>query len=80
MYDVAIIGCGVVGASVAYTLAKYDLNVVVIEKNNDVACGTTRANSAILHAGYDPMPNTLMAKLNVRGSVLAKEICKKLDV
>ena len=80
MFDVAIIGCGVVGASVAYQLSKYNLKVAVIEKENDVAIGTTKANSAILHAGYDPLPNTLMAKLNVEGNALTKEICKKLDV
>jgi glycerol-3-phosphate dehydrogenase len=80
MYDVAIIGCGIVGCACAYELSKYNLKVIMIEKNNDICCGTTKANSAIIHAGYDPKPNTLMAKLNVRGSKLTKEICSKLDV
>jgi len=78
--DVAIIGCGIVGAAVAYELAHYELDVEVIEKENDVAMGTTRANSAILHAGYDPAPGTLMAKLNVEGLTLAKKLCGQLDV
>lgn len=80
MYDVAIIGCGIVGASVAYELSRYNLKVAVLEAQNDVANGTTKANSAILHAGYDPEPGTLMAKLNVEGVRLAKELCEKLDV
>lgn len=80
MYDVAIIGCGVTGAAAAYELARYRLRVCVLERENDVADGTTKANSAILHAGYDPQPGTLMAELNVKGVAMAKEICKKLDV
>lgn len=80
MYDVAIIGCGIVGASCAYYLSKYKLKVAVIEMKNDVCCGATRANSAIIHAGYDPEPDSQCAKYNVRGTVLAEEICKKLDV
>ena len=80
MYDVIIIGCGVTGAATAFELSRYQLNIAVLERENDVAMGTTKANSAILHAGYDPKPGTLMAKLNVRGSALAKELCAALDV
>ena len=80
MYDVIIIGGGVIGCSAAYYLTKYDLKVALFEKENDVATGTTKANSAIIHAGYDPVPGSLTARLNVRGNALAKEICKKLDV
>ena len=80
MYDVLIIGCGVTGAAAAFQLSKYKLNVGVLERENDVALGTTKANSAILHAGYDPEPGTLMARLNVRGVELARELCQKLDV
>ena len=80
MLDVAIIGCGIIGAATAYELSRYKLSVVVLERENDVAQGTTKANSAIIHAGYDPEPGTLMAKLNVKGSMLAKELCQKLDV
>ena len=80
MYDVLIIGCGITGAAAAFELSKYQLKVAVLERENDVAMGTTKANSAILHAGYDPEPGSLMAKLNVRGSALAKELCQALDV
>ena len=80
MYDVIIIGCGVVGAATAYQLAKYRLRTLVLEAQNDVANGTTKANSAIIHAGYDPEPGTQMARLNVQGNRMAGEICEKLGV
>ena len=80
MFDVAIIGCGVIGAATAYTLARYQLKVLVLEAENDVADGTTKANSAIIHAGYDPEPGTRMARLDVLGNRLAGEICERLDV
>ena len=80
MLDVAIIGCGVIGAAAAYELSHYPLQTAIFEAENDVADCTTKANSAILHAGYDPEPGTRMARLNVEGSALAKEICARLDV
>lgn len=80
MYHVIVIGCGIIGAAVAMELSKYQLSVAVLEGENDVAQGATKANSAILHAGFDPKPGTLMARLNVRGVELAREICEKLDV
>ncbi|MCQ2510573.1 MAG: NAD(P)/FAD-dependent oxidoreductase [Lachnospiraceae bacterium] len=80
MYDITIIGCGVIGASIAYSLSAYDLNVLILEQENDVAMGTTKANSAIVHAGYDPEPGTLIARLNVRGSEMMEDLCKKLSV
>ncbi len=80
MVDVIIIGGGVCGASVAYALSRYELKVLLAEKDNDVANGTSKANSAIIHAGYDPEENTLMARLNVRGSELCQDLCEKLDV
>lgn len=80
MYDVAIIGAGITGCSIAYELGKYNINAVVIEKENDVSVGTTKANSAIIHGGYDPKPGTLMAKYNIKGNVYTKELCQKLDV
>ena len=80
MYDVVIIGCGISGSACAYYLSRYKLNIAIIEKNNDVCCGSTRANSAIIHAGFDPEPDSVCAKYNVRGCELAGEICKKLDV
>ena len=67
MYDVAIIGAGVIGGMVARELAKYRLSVCLLEKENDVACGASKANSGIVHGGYDPVPDTLKAKLNVIG-------------
>jgi glycerol-3-phosphate dehydrogenase len=78
--DVIIIGCGVVGAATAYALARYDVDVLILEKENDVSSGTSKANSAILHAGYDPRPGSLMATLNVAGSRLSKTICHDLNV
>lgn len=80
MYDIAIIGSGIIGSACAYTLSQYKLKVVMVEKENDVCMGTTKANSAIIHAGFDPKPNTLMAKTNVPGNKMCKEICKKLSV
>jgi len=80
LIDVAIIGCGITGAATAYELSRYDLKTIVLESENDVAMGTTKANSAIIHAGYDPSPGTLMAKLDVEGVKLAKELCENLDI
>lgn len=80
VFDVIVIGCGVSGAAIAYELSRYDLKVAVLEKENDVATGATKANSGIMHAGFDPHPGTLMAKLNVRGSALARQVVRKLDV
>ena len=79
-FDVLVIGGGVIGAAAAFELSKYDLKTAVLEKGNDVSLGTTKANSAIIHAGFDPESGTLMAKLNVKGSEMAAEICEKLDV
>lgn len=80
MYDVVIVGAGIIGASVARELSRYDLKVKVLDKENDVANGTTKANSAIVHAGYDPKEGTLMARLNVKGNEMFEDICKELSV
>lgn len=80
MIDVAVIGGGVIGAAVAYELSKKKLSVALIERDNDVANRTTKANSAIVHAGYDPIPGSLMARLNVKGCEMMPALCKKLDV
>ena len=80
MFDVTIIGCGVIGASAAYELSGRGLSLAILEKENDVACGTTKANSAIVHAGYDPVPGTKMARLNVAGSGRMEELCRRLSV
>ncbi|MEG1256112.1 NAD(P)/FAD-dependent oxidoreductase [Clostridium sp.] len=80
MYDIAIIGAGVIGASIFRELMRYDLKVVIIDKENDVSMGTTKANSAIVHAGYDPKIGTLMAKYNVKGNEMFEELCSELSV
>ena len=80
MYDILIIGAGVTGCFIARELARYKLKVVVLEKNNDVGNETTSANSAIVHSGYDPVPNTLKAKLNVEGNAMYDKVCEELDV
>lgn len=70
MADVVIVGAGVAGATTARELARWRLSVTVLEAGNDVACGATRANSGIVHAGYDPLPGSLKARFNVAGSKL----------
>lgn len=80
MYDVAIIGAGVTGAAIARKLSAYQGKVVVLEAASDVAMGSSRANSAIVHAGYDCQPGTLMARLNVKGNAMMGDLCAQLDV
>ena len=80
MYDVAIIGAGVIGCAVARELSKYHVKACVIEKEEDVCCGTSKANSAIIHAGFDAKPGTLKAKLNVRGNEMMDQLSKDLDI
>ena len=80
MRDIIIIGAGVVGAQIARLLAQYKLDILVLEKENDVGDASSGANSAIVHSGYDPHPNTLKAKLNVLGNKMYDQICKDLDV
>ena len=80
MFDVLIIGGGVIGAMIAREISFYKLNTIVIEKENDVGNVTSMANSAIVHSGYDPEPNTLKAKLNVLGNSMFDEIASDLDV
>ena len=79
MYDVLIIGAGVTGCAVARWLSRYHASVCVVEKEEDVCCGTSKANSAIVHAGFDAKNGTLMAKLNVRGSEMMEELSRELD-
>ncbi len=69
-YDVIVIGAGVAGCCCARELARYELSTLVVEGGNDIACGATRANSAIIHGGYDPEPGSLKARYNVAGSKL----------
>ena len=80
MYDITIIGAGIIGTFIARELSKYDLRVLLLDKENDVANGTTKANSAIVHAGYDAEPNSKKARFNVEGNKIMEEICKQLDV
>ncbi len=79
-YDVAVIGAGVIGAMITRELSKLNLKIVLLEKCNDVAMGTSKANSAIVHAGFDAEPGTLKAKLNVQGASLMAYYCNKLSV
>lgn len=80
MQDVIIIGAGVIGASIFRELTKYNGKVTMVDMENDVSVGTTKANSAIVHAGYDPKVGTLMAKLNLEGNILFEDICAELKV
>lgn len=80
MYDVIVIGAGVVGGMIARTLSAYDLKICIAEKAKDVAMGATRANSAIVHAGFDARVGSLKAKLNVRGSELMPKVADELGV
>lgn len=79
MFDVVIIGAGVSGCASARELSRYNLNVCVVEMEEDVCCGTTKANSAIVHAGFDAENGSLMAKLNVEGSEMMEALSKELD-
>lgn len=79
-YDVLIIGGGVIGCSIARSLARYDLRVALADAREDVAMGASRANSAIVHAGYDCHPGSAMAEMNVRGNALYDAWCEDLEV
>lgn len=80
MFDIAIIGAGAMGTSIARVLSRYQLKTVILEKDNDVSNGTTKANSAIIHAGYDAPHNTNKGIFNVKGNAMFDEWCKDLDV
>ena len=80
MYDIAVIGAGVIGAAITRELSKYDLKIVILEKETDICVGTSKANSGIIHAGYDTKENTLMAKLNAQGNKMFDVICEELSV
>ncbi len=79
-YDVAVVGAGVIGSLIARELSRYNIKIALVEKCNDMAMGTSKANSAIVHAGFDAKPGSLKAKLNVEGTALMPELCKKLSV
>ena len=80
MFDVVVIGAGCVGSLIARKLSSYQLNIAVLEKESDVGNIVTMANSAIVHSGYDPVPGSLKAKLNVLGNAMFDKISEELDV
>lgn len=79
MYDVIIIGAGVTGCAVARYLSRYQGSALVLERAEDVCCGTSKANSAIIHAGFDAAHGSLMAKMNVQGNRMVPGLAKELD-
>lgn len=79
MFDVVIVGAGVIGSGIARELSKYDLKICVVEKGSDVATGTSKANSGIVHAGFDAKPNTLKGRLNVKGNAMFDKLSKELN-
>lgn len=80
MYDIIVIGAGVIGCAVARELSRYNARILVIDKNADVCEGTSKANSAIIHSGYDAENGTLKAQFNVRGNAMMDGLCRDLDV
>ena len=80
IYDVAVVGAGVIGSFIARELTRYDLKVVVLEKETEVANGASKANSGIVHAGFDALENSNKAKFNVLGNRLMPKVCKQLGV
>ena len=79
MYDIVIIGAGVSGCAAARELSRYQARICVVEKEEDVCCGTSKANSAIVHAGHDAEPGSLMAKLNLEGNRMMEDLSRELD-
>ena len=79
MYDVIIVGAGVSGCAVARELSRYHMKTAVLERASDVCEGTSKANSGIVHAGYDAEPGTVKALLNIRGSRRMEELSEELD-
>jgi len=79
-WDVIIVGAGVVGSMVAHALSRYALDVLLLDRASDVGEGTTKANTAIVHAGYDTVPGTLKARLNLAGNAMFPQVCRDLDV
>ena len=80
LYDVCIIGGGVIGCAIARELSRFELSVILLEKHSDVAEGTTKGNSAIVHSGYDAKPGSQKARTNVAGNRVFADWCRELDV
>ncbi len=80
MYDITIVGAGIIGTFIAREISKYNISILLIDKENDVANGATKANTALVHAGYDAPTNTNMAYFNVRGNPMFDKVCEELDV
>ncbi len=80
MYDAIVIGGGVVGCSIARELSRFQINIAVLEQHEDVCTGTSKANSAIVHAGFDAAPGSNKARFNVEGSRCMEDVCRELDV
>ena len=80
MYDVVIIGGGVIGCNIARELSRYSLKCALLERTVDVSEGTSKANSAVVHSGHSARPGSLMAQYNIRGNLLFESLCRDLDV
>ena len=78
--DVVVIGAGAVGCAVARELSKYEVDVVVVEKNEDVGGDASKSNSAIIHTGYDAAPGTLESQLVVAANPMYDQLAEELDV
>ena len=80
MYDVVVIGAGVIGCAVARELSKYKLKVLVLEKESDVCSGTSKANSGIIHAEFDAEPGTLKGELNAKANLIFDKLSEEIDL
>lgn len=80
MYDITIIGAGIIGTLLARNLSRFDLRVLVLEKESDVAEGASGANSAMIHSGHDPKEGTLKCYYNLLGNRMYPELCRQLKV
>jgi glycerol-3-phosphate dehydrogenase len=80
MYDVVVIGAGIIGTSIARELSRFELDIALVERANDVAVGQTKGNSAIVHAGYDAHHTSVMGKMNAKGNPMFDKVCDELDV
>lgn len=78
-YDVVVVGGGVTGCAIARELSRYEVSACLVERAEDVCSGTSKANSAIVHAGYDAVPGSLKAKFNVQGNAMMGGLSEELD-